>query len=51
MQDYLGLDDRARMNTPSTPGGKWQWRILPGAAKPELAAEIKHLTQVFGRSL
>jgi 4-alpha-glucanotransferase len=51
MQDYLGLDDRARMNTPSTVGGgNWQWRLLPGAAKPELAAEIKRLTQIFGRS-
>jgi 4-alpha-glucanotransferase len=49
MQDYLGLDDRARMNTPSTLGHNWQWRILPGAATAELAEEIHRLTQVFGR--
>jgi 4-alpha-glucanotransferase len=51
MQEYLGMDDRARMNTPSTVGhGNWQWRLLPGAATPKLAEEIKRLTQVFGRS-
>jgi 4-alpha-glucanotransferase len=50
MQDYLGLDDRARMNTPSTLGGtNWQWRMLSGAAKPDLAEEIKRLTFIFGR--
>jgi 4-alpha-glucanotransferase len=49
MQDYLGLDDRARMNTPSTLGGNWQWRIPPGAATPALAQEIRRLTSLFGR--
>jgi 4-alpha-glucanotransferase len=50
MQDYLGLDDRARMNTPSTLGGNWQWRMPPGAAKSALAAEIRRLTALFGRT-
>jgi 4-alpha-glucanotransferase len=50
MQDYLGLDDRARMNTPSTIGGNWQWRMLPGAATPALAQEIRRLTGLFGRT-
>ncbi len=27
MQDLLGLDNSARMNTPSTVGGNWRWRI------------------------
>ena len=50
MQDYLGLDDRARMNTPSTLGGaNWRWRMLPGAAAPELAEKIQRLTSTFGR--
>jgi len=49
MQDYLGLDDRARMNTPSTLGGNWQWRMPPGAAKAALAQEIRRLTALFGR--
>lgn len=29
MQDVLGLGSRARMNTPSTTKGNWQWRLLP----------------------
>jgi 4-alpha-glucanotransferase len=50
MQDYLGLDDRARMNTPATVGGNWQWRILPGATTAALAQEIRRLTALFGRT-
>jgi 4-alpha-glucanotransferase len=50
MQDYLGLDDRARMNTPSTlGGGNWRWRMLPGAASAELAEKIRGLTEINGR--
>jgi 4-alpha-glucanotransferase len=50
MQDYLGLDGRARMNTPSTLGGdNWRWRMLPGAASPGLARQILRLTAVTGR--
>jgi len=30
MQDYLGLDDRARINIPATLGN-WRWRMLPAA--------------------
>ncbi|MCL2193796.1 MAG: 4-alpha-glucanotransferase, partial [Treponema sp.] len=50
MQDYLGLDDRARMNTPSTlGGGNWRWRMPRDAASPELAGRIRRLAQVCGR--
>jgi 4-alpha-glucanotransferase len=50
MQDYLGLDDRARMNTPSTlGGGNWRWRMARNDVKPGLAEEIRHLTALFGR--
>ena len=50
MQDYLGLDDRARMNTPSTLGGNnWRWRMVQGAASPELAEKIRSLTGIYGR--
>jgi 4-alpha-glucanotransferase len=51
MQDYLGLDDRTRMNIPSTlGGGNWRWRMLPGAASPQLAEKIRQLTHIYGRS-
>ena len=49
MQDYLGLDGSARMNTPGTSAGNWQWRLLPGEASPELAARLKEFTALYGR--
>ena len=50
MQDYLGLDSRARMNTPATLGGSnWQWRMKRGAADAALAAKIRRLTEITGR--
>lgn len=49
VQDWLALDDRTRMNTPSTLGDNWRWRLetLPGS---NLASEIKHMTEIFGRA-
>jgi 4-alpha-glucanotransferase len=50
MQDYLGLDNRARMNTPSTTGGNnWRWRLQSAALNGELAAKIAGLTRIYGR--
>ena len=34
MQDYLGLGSEARINTPSTLGRNWQWRMKPDAIAP-----------------
>lgn len=50
MQDYLGLDNSARMNTPSTLGGNWAWRMLPGQATQELAERIRELSVIYGRT-
>jgi len=49
MQDVLELDGSARMNTPSTLGGNWQWRMKPNANSPELSAWLKHITELYGR--
>ena len=49
MQDLLDLDDDARMNTPSTSAGNWQWRMADGALTDELAARLRHLTCTYGR--
>jgi 4-alpha-glucanotransferase len=50
MQDYLDLDNRARMNTPSTlGGGNWRWRMLSGAADAALAEKIRRLVGLYGR--
>ena len=49
MQDLLCLGSEARMNTPSTLGGNWQWRMARGAANGELAARLRHLTELYRR--
>ena len=49
MQDYLGLDSRARINTPSTIGENWKWRMKDGEFTKELAEKIKEMTRLYGR--
>lgn len=48
-QDILGLGHEARMNTPSTLGGNWCWRALPGAFSPALAEKLRHCMERYGR--
>jgi 4-alpha-glucanotransferase len=49
MQDVLGLDQRARMNTPGTLEGNWQWRVPPvKLARP--ARRLRRLAEEFGRT-
>jgi len=49
MQDAMGLGNEARMNTPSTIGGNWSWRLdqAPGG---RLAEELRAMTVLYGRS-
>jgi len=49
MQDYLGLGSEARMNTPSTLGDNWQWRMLRGEFTKALAGRIREIARVSGR--
>ena len=49
IQDYLELDNSARMNTPSTIGGNWCWRLLQGQATPQLAHRIAELSEKHRR--
>ncbi len=50
MQDYLGLDNSARMNMPSTLGGiNWQWRLLPEELADELAEGIRQRCFAYAR--
>ena len=49
MQDYLGLDNDARMNTPGSTEGNWQWRMTADAATPALAKRIAALTKLYDR--
>lgn len=49
MQDFLNLDTSARMNTPSTVGCNWKWRLTPGVLDVALAKKIRHITKLYGR--
>lgn len=49
MQDFIGLGKEARMNTPSTLGGNWSWRIRKGELTDELALKIAQLTSTYER--
>ena len=49
MQDLIGLGSEARINTPSTLGGNWQWRISAGCANDWLANIIRENTALYGR--
>jgi 4-alpha-glucanotransferase len=51
LQDFLRLGDDARMNTPATTTGNWQWRATAEAIAPELAAEIRRLNRETGRAM
>lgn len=49
MQDILGLGSEARINTPSTLGGNWQWRIDGGCINDWLAGIIRENTALYFR--
>ena len=48
LYDYLLLDDSARINTPSTLGENWVWRILKNPDNM-LADEIRALADIYKR--
>jgi 4-alpha-glucanotransferase len=49
MQDVLGLGSDARMNTPSSDGGNWRWRLAPGQFTTELTDKLAHLAEMTDR--
>lgn len=49
MQDYLELGKEGRMNTPSTIGENWKWRMKKGALTKRLAKKIEDITVLYGR--
>lgn len=49
MQDWLELDETARINTPGLLGGNWKWRMKSGLLSKKLAKEISELTALYGR--
>ena len=49
MQDWLGLDNSARINQPSTVGQNWRWRLKKPQLTKKLQKEIYQLTTRYGR--
>ena len=49
MQDFLKLDNRARINVPGTDGDNWTWRMEPKAATNILAKSIRKMMTTYGR--
>ena len=49
MQDYLGYDNQCRINTPSTVGKNWRWRLTKVELSKELQEEIYNRTKRYGR--
>ena len=49
-QDLLGLDESARMNTPSTVGTNWKWMTKENSFTKEIGERLKELTHIYGRA-
>ena len=53
IQDVFELDSSARINTPSTLGYNWKWRILPeyftGKQRDEVVSYLLKVSKTYGR--
>ena len=50
MQDFLGLDNRARVNEPSTLGKNWRWRVRSECINSWLANLILGAATIYFRT-
>jgi len=49
MQDFCCLDGSARMNTPSTTQGNWQWRMSEDMFDKNIIRDIANMAVLFSR--
>lgn len=49
MQDILNYDDNARMNSPSTVGNNWNWRMEKSEISDEIIRKLRELTKLYRR--
>ena len=49
MQDIIGAGSEARMNTPSTLGGNWEWRATSDQIDNKLAKRVYKYMEMYGR--
>lgn len=47
--DYLGVGKSGRINTPSTLGGNWLWRMTSDMLPENVIQQIKYSTKITGR--
>jgi len=50
LQDYMELSDDARINTPSTMGDNWNFRLSFDDLGESLCDTIRKMTKIYGRS-
>jgi 4-alpha-glucanotransferase len=49
LQDVLEMDERARMNTPATTDGNWQWRFDASAINEGIEQTLASWVSTFNR--
>lgn len=49
IQDYLCLGEETRMNTPSTLGNNWKWRLTRGQLDRAVIEKMRELSHLYGR--
>jgi malto-oligosyltrehalose synthase/4-alpha-glucanotransferase len=49
VQDLLGLDERARMNTPATTSDNWMWRMKDNSLDSEIESWLLKLCKLYDR--
>lgn len=50
MQDILGIGSKGRMNTPSTQGCNWKWRMKQDAISQKLTKKVRRQVEIYGRA-
>ncbi len=49
MQDFLELDNSAKINAPSTASGNWKWRMEKNSIPKDLSKKIYKYTKIYNR--
>ena len=49
LYDYLVMGREARLNTPGTDSGNWQWRLRPNLLSTDLERSIRDLAETYCR--
>ena len=49
LQDYLCFGKEARINTPGTADGNWEWRLRPNFLSDDLMRSIRMLAEIYSR--